>query len=80
MDSAVNAGQWQQLKGKIKEAYGKLTDDDIALFNGKKDQFIGKLKEHYGLSKDDAEAKIAKMEADCGCSTTSKTTQTDRAA
>jgi uncharacterized protein YjbJ (UPF0337 family) len=76
MDSSVNAGQWQQLKGKIKEAYGKLTDDDIALFNGKKDQFFGKLKEHYGLEKDAAEAKIAKMQSDSA----SKAASTDRAA
>jgi uncharacterized protein YjbJ (UPF0337 family) len=48
-------GQWNQLKGKIKEKWGKLTDDDITAINGKYDQFIGKLQQRYGLAKDKAE-------------------------
>ena len=62
-------GNWDQLKGKLKETWGKLTDDDLTLYEGKKDQFVGKLKEHYGIGKEEAEEKIARMEKDCGCST-----------
>lgn len=48
-------GSWHQLKGKIKEKWGKLTDDDIAVINGKYEQFIGKLQQKYGYSKEQAE-------------------------
>lgn len=48
-------GGWHQLKGKIKEKWGKLTDDDIAVINGKYEQFIGKLQQKYGYSKEQAE-------------------------
>ncbi|MBL0319288.1 MAG: CsbD family protein [Alphaproteobacteria bacterium] len=57
-------GKFTQLKGKIKETWGKLTDNDVTLFNGQRDQFLGKLKEHYGLGKEDAEKKIKEMEDD----------------
>lgn len=59
-------GKVTQLKGKIKETWGKLTDNDITLLDGQRDQFLGKLKEHYGLAKEDAEKKIAALEASCG--------------
>ncbi len=55
-------GKAEQLKGEIKKTWGKLTDNDITLLDGKRDQFLGKLKEHYGLAKEDAEKKIKAME------------------
>lgn len=58
-------GKNEQLKGKIKEAWGKLTDNDITLYHGQRDQFLGKLKEHYGLAKEDAENKIKALEEAC---------------
>lgn len=58
------AGNFQQLKGKFKEMWGKLTDDDIALYNGKRDQFLGKIQEHYGLAKDEVEKQIHKFESE----------------
>lgn len=48
-------GEWKQLKGKVKEQWGKLTDDDLAKINGQKDQLVGKLQERYGYAKDKAE-------------------------
>jgi uncharacterized protein YjbJ (UPF0337 family) len=48
-------GQWKQMKGKMREKWGKLTDDDWNAIGGKKDQFIGKLQERYGYSRDQAE-------------------------
>ena len=51
-------GNWKQLKGKVKEQWGKLTDDDIDVIAGKKDQLVGKLQEQYGVSKDEAERQI----------------------
>ena len=51
-------GNWKQAKGKVKEQWGKLTDDDIALVNGKRDQLSGKLQERYGIGKDEAERQV----------------------
>jgi uncharacterized protein YjbJ (UPF0337 family) len=49
------SGNWKQFKGKVKEKWGKLTDDDLDVIAGKRDQFIGKLQERYGISKEEAE-------------------------
>lgn len=46
---------WKQVKGKIKEQWGKLTDDEIDRLEGKGDQLAGKLQEKYGLARDEAE-------------------------
>ena len=55
MNSDTLEGNWKQLKGKMREKWGKLTDDDWNAIGGKKDQFIGKLQERYGYSRDQAE-------------------------
>jgi uncharacterized protein YjbJ (UPF0337 family) len=51
-------GQWNQLRGKVREKYGKLTDDDYQTIAGKKDHFIGKLQERYGMSREQAEQEL----------------------
>jgi uncharacterized protein YjbJ (UPF0337 family) len=45
-------GNWKQLKGKVKEKWGNLTDDDLTAINGQRDQLEGKIQERYGLAKD----------------------------
>jgi len=65
MNNEQVSGKAQQLKGKIKETWSKLTDNDITLLDGKRDQFLGKLKEHYGLAKEDAEKKVKAIEVEC---------------
>ena len=50
-------GNWKQAKGKVKEQWGKLTDDDLTSINEKKDVLIGKLQERYGYAKEDAQAR-----------------------
>jgi uncharacterized protein YjbJ (UPF0337 family) len=55
-------GNWKQFKGKVKEQWGKLTDDDIDRIAGKKDQLAGKLQESYGIGKEDAERQIREFE------------------
>jgi uncharacterized protein YjbJ (UPF0337 family) len=45
-------GNWKQLTGKVKEKWGKLTDDDIAQINGNREQLEGKLQARYGYAKD----------------------------
>ncbi|MBE2894292.1 CsbD family protein [Spirabiliibacterium falconis] len=51
-------GKWEQLKGSVKEKWGKLTDDDLTVIAGKRDQLIGKLQERYGLTKEEIEKEL----------------------
>lgn len=51
-------GNWKQIKGKVKEQWGKLTDDDLDVIDGKVDQLNGRIQERYGLSKDEAKRQI----------------------
>ncbi|MBX3456704.1 CsbD family protein [Ferrovibrio sp.] len=58
------AGNWKQFSGKAKERWGKLTDDDLTVIDGRREQLVGKLQERYGIMKDEAEREIsAWMEA-----------------
>lgn len=51
-------GKWKQMSGKVKEKWGRLTDDDLQTIRGKRDQLIGKVQERYGLAKEDAERQV----------------------
>jgi len=48
-------GNWKQFKGKAREKWGKLTDNDWEQIAGKKDQLVGRIQERYGISKDEAQ-------------------------
>ena len=61
MDNSVLEGQWRQLRGKIQEEWGDLTDDDLDRANGKYDQVVGILQQRYGYSKADAEARLSRF-------------------
>ena len=52
-------GDWKQFVGKVKEKWGKLTEDDLAAINGKREQLEGKIQERYGHAKD-----VVKKEVD----------------
>jgi uncharacterized protein YjbJ (UPF0337 family) len=51
-------GNWKQFKGKVKEQWGKLTDDDLDQIAGKRDQLEGKIQERYGLATDRAKSDV----------------------
>ena len=51
-------GNWKQFTGRVKEQWGKLTDDDIDVIGGKRDQLVGKIQESYGIGKDEAEKQV----------------------
>jgi uncharacterized protein YjbJ (UPF0337 family) len=55
-------GNWKQFTGQVKEGWGKLTDDDIAIVNGKRDQLVGKIQERYGCAKDEADRQVKAWE------------------
>jgi len=61
MNKDILQGNWSQLKGKIKQQWGKLTDDDVAAINGAYEELEGKLQEVYGYQKDEAERQIKKF-------------------
>jgi uncharacterized protein YjbJ (UPF0337 family) len=51
-------GNWKQFRGKAKEQWGKLTDDDLDVIEGNRSQLEGKLQERYGKAKDDAREDV----------------------
>lgn len=62
MNEDTLKGNWLQAKGKIKEQWGKLTDDDLDVIAGKRDQLLGKIQERQGLAKDAAEKQLKDWE------------------
>ncbi|MBX3586960.1 MAG: CsbD family protein [Ramlibacter sp.] len=55
-------GNWKQFKGKVKEQWGKLTDDDVDIIAGKRDQLLGRIQERHGLARDEAEKQVKNWE------------------
>ncbi len=55
------AGQWKQLSGKIKEKWGKLTDDDLRQADGTSEYLAGKVQERYGIAKDVAQKQVTEF-------------------
>ena len=51
-------GNWKQFTGKVKEKWGKLTDDDLTVIAGKRDQLVGLLQQRYGYEKGQAEKEL----------------------
>jgi uncharacterized protein YjbJ (UPF0337 family) len=51
-------GNWKQFKGKVKEQWGKLTDDHLDTIGGKRERLSGKIQETYGITKDEADKQI----------------------
>jgi uncharacterized protein YjbJ (UPF0337 family) len=58
MDWNQISGQWKQMKGRAKVKWGKLTDDEIDVVEGKRDQLVGKIQQRYGIAKDQAEREV----------------------
>ena len=54
-------GSWNEVKGKLKQKYGQLTDDDLAFAEGKEDELLGRLQKRLGRTKDELRAEIADM-------------------
>ena len=52
-------GNWMQFKGKVKEQWGHLTDDDLDVIGGKRDQLLGKIKERHGITHEEAEKQVS---------------------
>jgi len=55
-------GNWAQLKGKMVENWGKLTNDDIDVIDGRREQLAGKIQERYGVAKEEAERQVTEWQ------------------
>jgi len=58
MNEQIMKGNWMTLKGKVKEKWGKLTDDELDVIHGRTDQLAGALMKRYGYAKEEAERQI----------------------
>ncbi len=61
MNKDIADGKWQQIKGKIQQKWGDLTDDDLDRINGQREEFDGVMKERYGKSKKEADQEFDKL-------------------
>ncbi len=61
MNSDTLQGTWKQLRGNVKEAFGKLTDDDLLQADGSADKMLGALQTRYGYSKEQAQTEWDKF-------------------
>lgn len=54
-------GNWNEVKGKLKQKYGQLTDDDLAFEEGKEDELLGRLQQRLGKTKEEVRDYIAEL-------------------
>ena len=57
------AGNWKQVKGVVREKWGKLTADDVDVIAGKRDILLGKIQEKHGIAREEAEKELKAWEA-----------------
>jgi uncharacterized protein YjbJ (UPF0337 family) len=58
MNEDTLKGQWTQLKGQIREQWGKLTNDDLDQIQGRSEQLVGRIQERYGVARDEAQRQV----------------------
>jgi uncharacterized protein YjbJ (UPF0337 family) len=56
------AGKWKESKGKVREQWGKLTDDDLDIIAGRRDQLVGLIQRRYGIAHDEVERQVKQFE------------------
>jgi uncharacterized protein YjbJ (UPF0337 family) len=61
MEKLSMKGNWNEVKGKLKQKYGQLTDDDLAFAEGKEDELYGRLQKKLGKTKEDLRNEIEKL-------------------
>ena len=63
MNSDQVSGKWKQMKGSVKERWGKLTDNDIDVIDGRSEQLVGTIQERYGIARDAAQKQVDEWNA-----------------
>jgi uncharacterized protein YjbJ (UPF0337 family) len=61
MNKLQMQGSWNEIKGKLKQQYGNLTDDDLVFAEGKDDELVGRLQKRLGKTKDEVRQMIEKL-------------------
>lgn len=51
-------GRWKQVRGKVKNEWGRLTDDDVGAVNGQRDKLVGLIQEAYGVEREEADRQV----------------------
>ncbi len=64
LNEDIFEGKWTQLKGKIKQQWGDLTDDDLDRISGKRDEIVGLVQERYGWERAKAESEFDRFMQD----------------
>jgi len=64
MNEDMLKGQWKQIRGHIRDKWGKLTDDELDQIQGRKDVLIGKLQEKYGYTHERAQQEVDQFMSD----------------
>jgi uncharacterized protein YjbJ (UPF0337 family) len=54
-------GNWNEIKGKLKQKYGNLTDDDLTFIQGKEDELLGRLQQRTGQTREQLHEEIEKL-------------------
>jgi uncharacterized protein YjbJ (UPF0337 family) len=62
MDRAAAEARWKQLRGRVKETWADLTDDDLDRLEASRSQFIGQVQERYGMSREAVERKLEEID------------------
>lgn len=58
-------GNWTQVKGQAQQQWGKLTNDDLDVIEGKREELVGRLQERYGIAKEEAEKQVDDFSKKC---------------
>jgi len=58
MNKDIFEGKWDEVKGNMKQTWGKLTDDDLKQIEGTHQEIYGKLQQYYGYSREEAEKMV----------------------
>lgn len=62
MNKDIIEGNWEELKGIVKEQWGELTDDRLQVIAGRREQLAGEIQQAYGISKEEAEKQVRAFE------------------
>lgn len=58
MNRDIAGGNWKQIRGKVQEQWGKLTNDDLDIIEGRRDQLAGRIQELYGVTRQEADRQV----------------------
>jgi uncharacterized protein YjbJ (UPF0337 family) len=67
-------GNWKQFSGKVRQQWGKLTDDDLDVIGGRREELSGRIQKAYGVTKDEADRQISQFADTIGDDRSTRTT------